>query len=129
MKIILKRINKNLLSAICPDITNINGLISAQAFEEVRVNDNLYALVDIEAKDTGKEINFGLISEEEESSYTFLQFIYGDVVFIRKDIEGNYIDVTEEDMDFLYLNHSNNAIISNKTNAKYDVLEIPKHII
>ena len=68
MKIILKRTNKNLLSAICPDVVHINNLISAIAFEEVRVNDNLFALVDLEAKDLGKEINFAIISEEKEST-------------------------------------------------------------
>ena len=106
MKLALKRCNKNIISADCVnfDLT-MPSLINATLTNQIKINDNLYLIYDIEAKESNKPINFALIKEESEDNFTFLEFINGDVIFIRKNNEGLVVDIEEEDLDFLYLNH------------------------
>lgn len=129
MKLALKRCNKDIITADCVnfDLT-MPSLINATLTNQVKINDNLYLIYDVEAKESNKPINFALIKEESENNFTFLEFINGDVIFIRKNNEGLVVDIEEEDLDFLYLNHMEKALVSEKKNLRFDTLEIPKHI-
>ena len=129
MKLALKRCNKDIITADCVnfDLT-MPSLINATLTNQVKINDNLYLIYDVEAKESNKPINFALIKEESENNFTFLEFINGDVIFIRKNNEGLVVDIEEEDLDFLYLNLMEKAKVSKKKNLRFDTLEIPKHI-
>lgn len=129
MKLALKRCSKNIISADCVnfDLT-VSSLINATLTNQIKINDNLYLIYDIEAKESNKPINFALIKEESEDNFTFLEFINGDVIFVRKNNEGLVVDIEEEDLDFLYLNYMEKTLVSEKKNLRFDTLEIPKHI-
>ena len=129
MKLALKRCSKNIISADCVnfDLT-VSSLINATLTNQIKINDNLYLIYDIEAKESNKPINFALIKEESEDNFTFLEFINGDVIFVRKNNEGLVVDIEEEDLDFLYINYMEKTLVSEKKNLRLDTLEIPKHI-
>lgn len=122
MNIVLKRIGKDFVFANCVNEEAVYKLIKADIVNYFSIGNNTYIVTNAEIEEA--EINFGIIREDEDSVYSFIDFIKGDAVFVKKGDNNNLIDLELDDFEFINLNFSKNGLVNKFKNIKYDVLEI-----